>query len=386
MRLQRWAAGALIALVVLPALLASPSPAADVSSRDELGFSRLSDTAQANDREVETLFASPAALRTQPDAALVLLPGVPRPLSPGEVRGLETQLAPEGQVWVLDETGAAAAFTDEAGVRVIPDPLLDPSSPYGDARFVEAEAQLDNTTYELILSSPTMLEVDEDKARVLARAQDAARDVDHSGEIESTDPSGDHPILATFTVDERRVLVASDTALVTNTALGDENYDNAAFLETLLDRAPEGGLVLDASRHDSTWAMAPVKAAMQGLLWLSTNWIALGLTLLGAAGATVLLVRRAPEPSHVTGHELDVGRQHRLDLEQREDRLRRVLVRVLSQQGNKDPSHLMGFTDEELEREAQRVLGTKEYLRGQADMDERFRSLSAFLRSGGPNS
>lgn len=380
MRLQRWAGAALIALVLLPALLASPSPAADVSSSDELGFAQLTDQARQGDRDVETLFASPSALRTQPDAALVLLPGVPQPLSPGEVRALEAELAPEGQVWVLDETGAAGAFTDEAGVRVLPDPLLDPSSPYGDARFVEAQAQLGNDTYELILSSPTLLEVDEDNAQVLARAEDAVRDIDHSGEIESTDPSGDHPVVATFAVDDRRVLVASDTAIVTNTALGDENYDNAAFLGALLDRTPEGDVVLDASRHDASRAMAPVKTATQALLWLSTNWIALGLTLAGLAGASVLAVRRAPETSGIRGHEVDVGRHRSLDPDQREDRLRRLLVRVLSQQGDKDPSELLGFSDEQLEAEAERVLGTKEYLRGQADMDARFRNLSEFLR------
>lgn len=386
MRLQRWAGGALIALVLLPALLASPSPAADVSSSDEFGFAQLTDQAREGDRDVETLFASPSALRTQPDAALVLLPGVPQPLSPGEVRALEAELAPQGQVWVLDETGAAGAFTDQAGVSVLPDPLLDPSSPYGDARFVEAEAQLGNDTYQLILSSPTLLEVDEDQAQVLARAEDAVRDIDHSGEIESTDPSGDHPVVATFTVDDRRVLVASDTAVVTNTALGDENYDNAAFLDALLGRNPEGDLVLDASRHDASRAMAPVKTAMQALLWLSTNRIALGLTLAGVAGASVLAVRRAPETSGVQAHEVDVSRHRSLDPEQREDRLRRLLVRVLSQQGDKDPSELLGFSDEELEAEAERVLGTKEYLRGQADMDARFRTLSQFLRSGGTDS
>jgi hypothetical protein len=383
---NRWRIAGAIALVLvaLPALLASPSPAADVGSEEAFGLGELADRVEAGEgteREVETVFASPAALRTEPDAATVLVPGAQRGLSPGEVRALETEMDPEGSVWLLDETGAAGEITEPNGVRVVPDPLLDPTSPYGDTRFVEAQARLDGETYELVLPSPTLLEVDDNRSQVLARAQDAVRDVDRSGQIEETDPSGDFPVAATLTVEDREVLVVADTGWVTNTALRDDNYDNAAFLDAMLADEPEGDVIVDASRHEPSRALTPVKAATQGLLWLATNWLALGLTGAGVVAGTVLAVRRAPGGDGL-GHEHELGRYRGLTDEERETHVRRMLLRVLSEHGHKDPSELLGMSEDELEAESQRVLGTKEYLRAEGDMSQRYRNLRSLLQGG----
>lgn len=385
MNRRRLIGAGLLALVILPALLATPDPAAGVDSDSPLGLGGVAERVQEAERPLATIFASPAALRAEGEVPFVMVPGVPETLASGEARSLSRQMAPGGQLVLLDESGGAKLLTEPAGIQVVPEPLLDPSSPYGDPRFVEARAHLDGRSYDLLLSSPTLLDVNASRASVVAVANDTLRDVDRSGSIEPSDPAGAHPVVAVAQLDDARLIVAADAGLFTNTLLEDPDHDNAALLEDLLAQAPPGTVVLDASRHDPPRAMAPVKTTTQGLLWVATDRLAVALVVAAAAAGTFVMARRAPDRAAWGEHEHEVGRVRPLDPEDQRGRLRRLVIRALSDHGDRDPSELMGLSDEDLDEMAQQVLGTGELLRGPAGMGARFRNVRRFLGSGGPN-
>lgn len=387
MNRPRVAGIALLILVLLPAAIQAPSPAADVDSTEPLGMRDMARAAEADDRQVTTLFTSQSALRhmDQP-VGLVLVPGVPGSLTGGETRALEAHLDRGAWVWILDETGGAAGLTGPWGINVTPEAVLDPDSPYGEG-FVEATAEGQDRTYTILLTHATVLEVDTDRATVLARTTEAFRDVDRSGAVEATDPAGKHPVAATAEAGQGRLIVTTDAGVFTNSLLRADGYDNQAFLEAMLAQAPDGAVIVDTSRHDPQRALAPLKATTQGLLEVTTDPIGLGLLLGTTALLGVVLVRRAPKRQGWGSHEHAIGEDLPVLTDQAEARLHRLLALALREQVQADASELIAMEPEELEALARdHQLATGQYLSDRDGIEARSRALLEALTRGGRRS
>ncbi|MDX1610784.1 MAG: hypothetical protein R3185_00345 [Candidatus Thermoplasmatota archaeon] len=383
--MRRWAGLGLFILLLLPAALTTPTGQVDVDSPEQLGLSAFARTVEGDDRELATLFASPAALRgTSEAASLVIVPGLPDRLSSGEAQALASHLETGRSLWLLDETGNGDALTEPAGIRVVPEALLDPDSPLGDARLVEARATLDQRHLDILLTAATVLEVNQTRATILARSTEAFRDVDRSGEIEEGDPGGNHPVIATTTVDGAQLLVASDTGLFTNALMGADGYQNQALLEDLLATTPDGGVVLDTTRQEPARAMAPMKAATGLLLTATTDPVAAAGLLLAAVILGWALVQRAPSKATWGGHVHDLGRPRAADQGEQHERLRRLLVHRLRETVGQDASELIAMGDDELEALAREHLGDQgQYLSGRGEIGARFRTLLPEQETGG---
>lgn len=386
MNRHRIAGIALLVVLLLPAAVQAPSPAADVDSPEPLGMRGLATTARDDGRQVTTLFASQSALRHlgQP-VGLVLVPGVPGTLTDGETAALQAHLDRGAWVWILDETGGASPLTGPLGLNVTPEAVLDPDSPFGQG-FVEATADQGNRTYRLLLTHATVLEVATDRATILARTTEAFRDVDRSGAIEATDPAGNHTVAGMAQAGQGRLIVTTDAGLFTNSLLRADGYDNQGFLEALLAQAPDGAVVVDTSRHAPDRALAPVKVATQGLLKVTTDPIGLTLLLATTGLLGVVLVRRAPERQGWGTHEHATDQRLPVPSEDAEARLHRLLALAVREHVQADASELIAMEPEALRALAEDHLGTGEYLSDQEGIETRSRALLEALERGGRRS
>lgn len=356
---QRVAGVLLLALVLSPTVLSDPDPVADLRSQRDLAMSDLNDAVRERRGEVRTLFASQSALRDPGRVGVVLVPGNPEALNAGEVDALQRRLQQDADLWLLEETTHTHQLIAPHGIRVVPNALLQPSSTYGDqdARLVEATVRVANTSHEVLLSAPTLLDVNTSTARVVGRSALAFQDVNRSGAVEPGDPSGRHPVVARGQGEAAQLLVVADSGIFTNGMMQAEDYENRALLGSLLEQAPEGRLILDASRNDPPRWMAPPQMATALVLDVATSPIPGGLSALALAGLTLLVVRRAPTRETWSRHEHDLGQPKPLPDGEADQRLGNVLAAILADETPHDARELAGRSTDELARTAQRELG-----------------------------
>lgn len=348
---------ALLALVAASVLLADPDPIADLRSYEDVGMAGLADTVEERRGEPSTLFASQASLRNPGDVGVVLVPGTPEPLTPGEVNALEGHLQRDTDLWLLEETTNTRAILDPHGVRVIPDRVLQPDSTYGEAEpgLVEATVHVDGEPYAVLLSSPVLLDVNESRADPIGHTEVAFRDVNRSGDVDAGDPAGEHPIAARGG-NASSLLVVSDAGVFTNGVLEADGFENRQLLEALVGQAPDGRVVVDATRNDPAAWMAPAKVSMDALLRVGTSPVPAGLALLALAGFGLVIVRQAPKREAWRMHEHRVGEPMPAPEDAQATRLASLLALELGDERDEDAQTLAARPLDELCELARREL------------------------------
>ncbi len=324
--------GALLVVVAASMLLADPNPVADPRSGAHTGLSGLSEAIEEDRGAPVTLFSSQAALREPGHVGIVIVPGTPNPLTPGEVDALEAHLDRDAHLWLLEETPHTEPVLEPHGIRVVPDRVLQPDSAYGHlgSGFVEANVRVGNQSHQVLLSSPVLLDVNTTQADVIGRTEVASRDVDHSDSVDAGDPAGEHPVVARGQGDAANLLVIADAGIFTNAMLEADGFENQELLAALLEQAPRGQVVVDATRNDPPAWMAPVKHATEVLVRAGTSPVPIALSSLALSGLAVALVHRAPERDAWRRHEHVLGEDKPAPEEGSEHRLRTAFATVLA--------------------------------------------------------
>jgi hypothetical protein len=336
----------LLALTTLSLGSAPRNSAYDDSAR---GLSQLAQDAQGEGIEVQSLATGPHALDAaeHPAQSVLLVAGVERAYSAGEVQALRGFVERGGTALVADDFGSGHQVGDLFGVSFDKRQLRDANFDRN-VSLVRVNASLAAGNFTFVMNVPASLGTapGANVTPLASSGSDSYIDENLDGVEDQGDIKGPFLVLALVPAGQGRVLFASDPGMLANDLAG----DNAPFLQALLKQLlPDGGtLYVDESRHGQG-AGAPLAALLAGEVQLTSE---LGIAV--AAGlAAVLLAAAAfaasPRTEDISAHASTLdGRAHSDAPALTAERLRRLARKVAQQRSGLAPEQAEQATPQQL--------------------------------------
>lgn len=321
------------ALTALP--LAAPARHL-TAQEDEGGLRSLAQDLAGQGLRVQALGASPHALDAleAPERAVLVVAGVERAYTAGEVAAVQGFVARGGTALVADDFGFGDALGRPFGVnfdeRVLRDASFD-----GNQSLVRVDATAAGQNFSLLTNVPSSLGFAPGvERRILAQSgPDSYQDINQDGVEDPNDVKGPFPVIAAVPWGRGQAVFASDPGLLTN---GLWSTDGAFWRAFFRERLPDGGeVVVDNARHPLGPAGGALGALLAGLV-MATSEAPLSVVVgLGAIALAALAWSTFRKPEDISAHRSRLALPiHAWDEAVRRARLREFALRSVGDANN----------------------------------------------------
>ncbi|MCA1812318.1 MAG: DUF4350 domain-containing protein [Halobacteriales archaeon] len=352
-RLAKPALGAVLAaVIVLWALTAAGMGGAPRNSAyDEgaRGVSILAQGLQVQGIGVQSLGTGPHAIDAaeEPGRSVLLVAGVERAYSEGEVQAIQGFVARGGTVLVADDFGfgdqVGAAFGVTFDKRQLRDANYDRN-----VSLVRVNATLGAENFTFTMNVPASLgsAPGANVTPLAVSGSDSYIDENLDGQEDTGDIKGPFLVLGAVRSGPGQALFASDPGMLAN----DLAPDNGPFVQALFKSLlPDGGTVfVDESRHGQE-AGAPLAALLAGEVQLTSE---LGISIAAVLAAALLAAAAfavSPRTEDISAHASTLDLPAHLDSPERTgQRLRRLARRVAEQRSGWAPEQVEQATPQQL--------------------------------------
>jgi hypothetical protein len=301
-------------------------PRNSLHQEGEDGLRSLALDLQAEGLRVDSLGASPHALDAfdQPERTVLVVAGVERPYTPGEVQAIVGFVARGGIAVIADDLSHGDRVSQPFGVNFDKRVLRDASFK-GNQSLVQVNATAGGRNFTVIMNVPSSLGFGAGvPPRLLAESGlDSYIDTNPNGIEDPEDTKGPFPVIASVALGKGQAVFASDPGLFLNGL----NKENSPFLKAFFrSLLPEGGTVaFDESRHPQGLVGSVLGAALAGEVQASSEGLLAAVV--GAGGVLLALLLYAgwkgpadltehrshlDDPVHAQGEELRRARAQRL--------------------------------------------------------------------------
>lgn len=325
-------------------------------------LSRLHGELELTGAKIHSIFSTAHLLTdVDPTKSVLLIVGTERRYDPGEAQTVVDFLNAGGNVVLADETGFGSDVARAAGFAFSSQHVLDTVNYNGDPKLVVSNVALGDQNYRVVFNAPATVVALSNAAShdVLATSSQpkfpdgSFLDTNENGEIDIADQAGPFPLVVRTHVGAGTLMLVSDTGAFMNAQVGLAGYDNARFAHALVQSllpAAGGTLLLDESRHEPAWSIAPWENGLRTLGRLTSGdvmpFLVIAL-LLGGSLAAWRLTRQTEDWSH---HTFDASRMLPLPESLRPDlaRAQRMARHRISERFNIPLEQVAAMTTEEL--------------------------------------
>ncbi|HEV8359954.1 MAG TPA: DUF4350 domain-containing protein [Candidatus Thermoplasmatota archaeon] len=298
---------------------------------DEAGLRSLAQDFAGEGYRVEALATGPHALDAveQPTKTLLIVAGVERAYSPGEVEAIVGFVERGGIALIADDFG----FGDPVGVRFgvnFDGRVLRDAAFEGNQSLVRINVSLADANSTILTNVPSSLGFAPgvNASLIAASGPDSYLDTNQDGLEEPGDVKGPHAVMAAVPRGKGQAVFASDPGLLTNAVWN----ENAPFLKALAaSLLPEGGaVVVDESRHAMGWSGAFASLLAGEVQGTSEPALAV-LVGIAACALAALLLLGFDRPEDIGAHRSRLGDPvHAWDHDTRAERLRDLAAHAVA--------------------------------------------------------
>lgn len=212
--------------------------------------------------QVKCIVTTPFLLQNMmPEKTLFIAAGVEKQYTREEADAIELFLRSGGKAIVADDTGNANTLSSRFNVTFYGKRVYSENFTSA-AEFVNAEALLWNTKYNLVLNLPTGLNIlNYSNVDVLSYCKNAYLDWDGNARIDTEDKFLESlPVIVKVRVGYGTIVFISDASIFINSMqkCGDNKVFQTALIESLAPDTKEYTVIFDESRHASYESLSAI--------------------------------------------------------------------------------------------------------------------------------